>query len=180
MKPTGAQRPSSTGSFDELVRLAEERFQQMDLDEAEKYYRLALKLQPKNTEIMDIIGEILIEKQKFDDAKKAKILIFKSKKILEKNVKFSHYYCLFLLLQMFLQSIRLQPNKGATKYMNMGQLESGIRALEYYRQGIHILLQEKALIEGGQVFLFLICDQFVILKQESESEFLSLSRVKEI
>jgi hypothetical protein len=53
---------------------------------------------------------------------------------------------------MFLQSIRLQPNKGATKYLNMGQLESGIRALEYYRQSIHILLQEKALIEGGQVF----------------------------
>jgi Tfp pilus assembly protein PilF len=96
MKPTRVQRLSSTRSFDELVRLAEERFQQMDLDEAEKYYRLALKLQPKNTEIMDIIGEILIEKQNFDEAKKASIQISSSK--LFETERFSYYYCRLFLL----------------------------------------------------------------------------------
>lgn len=59
---------------------------------------------------------------------------------------------------MFLRSIKLQPNKGASKYMNMGQLESGIRALEYYRQGIKILLQEKALIERGEVSSYIFFD----------------------
>jgi predicted Zn-dependent protease len=121
-KTASAHAPSPNASFDELVRYAEDRFLQMDLEEAEQYYRLALKKQPKNTEIMDIIGEILVEKNNIEAAK-----------------------------QMFLQSIKLQPSKGATKYLNMGQLESGLRAIEYYRQGIKLLLQEKSLIEEGKI-----------------------------
>jgi Tfp pilus assembly protein PilF len=63
------QRPNSNATVDQIIHYAEQCLQQMDLDEAERYYRLALKKQPKNTEIMDIIGEILVEKNNVEAAK---------------------------------------------------------------------------------------------------------------
>eukprot|EP00029_Vermamoeba_vermiformis_P009977 TRINITY_DN5148_c0_g1_i2.p1 TRINITY_DN5148_c0_g1~~TRINITY_DN5148_c0_g1_i2.p1 ORF type:complete len:377 (-),score=87.89 TRINITY_DN5148_c0_g1_i2:16-1050(-) len=98
-----------------------EQLSRFDYQEAEKYARLALQKDNKNTEAMDLLGEILMGKGDFDRAK-----------------------------EIFMKSIQLNPNSGHSKYSNMGQLEQGIIAVKYYRQAVAVLLDEKAAIEQGR------------------------------
>jgi Tfp pilus assembly protein PilF len=102
MTTASAHAPSPNASFDELVRYAEDRFLQMDLEEAEQYYRLALKKQPKNTEIMDIIGEILVEKNNIEAAKQVSYFVFsRHKSQIRSNSRESNFLTFFTFFFLF-------------------------------------------------------------------------------
>jgi tetratricopeptide (TPR) repeat protein len=114
-------RPRKDAPVNVILDYVMEQLSRFEFQEAEKYARLALQKDNKNTEIMDLLGEVLMGKGDFDRAK-----------------------------EVFMKSIQLNPNSGHSKYSNMGQLEQGVIAVKYYRQAVGVLLGEKQAIEEGR------------------------------
>lgn len=53
-----------------------------------------------------------------------------------------------------MKAIKLQPNTGAVKYLNMAQLSAGEESISFYQKALGILLNEKAQMERNpQVFI---------------------------
>lgn len=63
-------------------------------------------------------------------------------------------YLLISLLKVFMKAIRLQPNSGAVKYLNMAQLSSGEESISFYQKALEILLNEKAQMERNPQVYF--------------------------
>lgn len=62
-------RPRKDASVQVILDYVMEQLSRFDYPEAEKYARLALQKDNKNTEAMDLLGEILMGKGDFDRAK---------------------------------------------------------------------------------------------------------------
>lgn len=44
------------------------------------------------------------------------------------------------LFQVFLRAVELSPDVGHTKYMYLGQIHTGLEAVDYYTRGVQVLL----------------------------------------
>lgn len=42
--------------------------------------------------------------------------------------------------QVFLRAVELSPDVGHTKYMYLGQIHTGLEAVDYYSRGVQVLL----------------------------------------
>jgi len=89
---------------------AHECVSQYDLDGAEKIFQDALKEHANHPRILDALGGVLVQKGNFDKAK-----------------------------MVFNLSIKLAPEEGPEKYLNMGQLAEGKESLQYYSKAIEVL-----------------------------------------
>eukprot|EP01125_Pyxidicula_operculata_P021385 TRINITY_DN8205_c0_g1_i1.p1 TRINITY_DN8205_c0_g1~~TRINITY_DN8205_c0_g1_i1.p1 ORF type:complete len:326 (-),score=79.94 TRINITY_DN8205_c0_g1_i1:45-989(-) len=92
---------------------AEECIEKFDYDGAVKIYKNALKTNSNNPEILDALGDVLLL---MGDVQQAK--------------------------QVLSISLRLSPNAGASKYLNMGQITEGKESLKFYAKGIELLKSE--------------------------------------
>lgn|SRR3989338_193091 len=62
-------RPRKDAPVNVILDYVMEQLSRFEFQEAEKYARLALQKDNKNTEIMDLLGEVLMGKGDFDRAK---------------------------------------------------------------------------------------------------------------
>jgi tetratricopeptide (TPR) repeat protein len=74
------------------------------------YLERTVKLSPKNTEALDLLGEAHVDLGDYGKA-----------------------------TQAFKQSVSLSPDEAGTKWMFLGQLSTGTSALQYYKRGFELL-----------------------------------------
>ena len=110
-------------SVSELLKKAESLFAECQFELAMKFYQRVLEIEPNNIQGLDGMGSLLLECGELDNAKEALI-----------------------------RSIRLAPESGAMKYLNLAQLLNGLDAIKCYHKGIELLIAHRAavLVEGGQ------------------------------
>eukprot|EP01121_Diplochlamys_sp_Union-15-3_P004966 TRINITY_DN15188_c0_g1_i1.p1 TRINITY_DN15188_c0_g1~~TRINITY_DN15188_c0_g1_i1.p1 ORF type:complete len:316 (+),score=56.84 TRINITY_DN15188_c0_g1_i1:32-979(+) len=113
---------SNKESIEGLFQNAENFINSLDYESAETCYSYILSMQPDNTEALDSLGEILIE---MDERERAK-------KVLSKSVD-------------------IAPNEGAAKYFNLGQIHEGQQAINFISKGIQILKNQKSDIIAGKI-----------------------------
>lgn len=113
---------------------AHEAVSQYEFDEAERIFQEALTQYPNHPRILDALGGVLVQRGNFD----------KARMVCPKPVCFD-------ISKVFNLSIKLAPEEGPEKYLNMGQLSSGLlqscsvltfagkESVEFYKKGIQIL-----------------------------------------
>jgi len=109
-------------SVEEMISKAEELMEVLQFEQALSLIQKALEKEPSNTKIMDTYALFLLDLDNFEDAKK----------LLER-------------------SIQLAPNENFDKYMNYGQLLQGKQAIESFKKGVTLMLEEKKKIEEGKI-----------------------------
>jgi tetratricopeptide (TPR) repeat protein len=97
-----------------------EQLQYADPHAAIVAYQQALQAQPENVQILDALGELLLE---VGDGQTA--------------------------AELLQRSIQLAPGANASKYMYMGQLQEGADAISCFERGIAILQQELQKLDVG-------------------------------
>jgi len=100
-------------TVEQLIARAEACMDSCDFELAEKFYSKVLELDPSNCDIMEVLGEVLVDLGKVDKAK-----------------------------ELFTRSIAIAPDV-ASKYMNLGQLLEGEEAITNFRKGIGLMLVNK-------------------------------------
>jgi len=93
---------------------AEDRLSQFDYEGAVEIYRNALKQHANDPEILDALGETLLQMGDYEQARNTLYI-----------------------------SIKLAPEVGPSKYMNMGQILEGKESLAHYQKGLEMLTREK-------------------------------------
>jgi len=98
-------------TVEQLVARAETCMDSYDFELAEKFYSKALEMDQRNCDLMEVLGELLVDLGKVDKAK-----------------------------ELFNKSIAIAPNIPS-KYMNLGQLLEGEQAIANFRKGIALMLE---------------------------------------
>jgi len=93
---------------------AEDCLEEFNYEGAAEIYRTALKHHANDPAILDALGDTLFQMGDFEQARKTLSI-----------------------------SIKLAPEIGASKYMNMGQILEGKEALAHYQKGLQLLMEEK-------------------------------------
>lgn len=96
-----------------LIEMAENFMSSFDYGNANQALQRALKLQPENTEAMDLLADVYIEA---GDATKAG--------------------------QLLQHSCKLNPDIGSRKWFTLAQLHSGETSVKCYEKGIENLMRE--------------------------------------
>lgn len=109
----------------QLLEKTEECVDTFDFEMARLFCQRALDVEPDNLQALDMLGHICSE---LGDMQKAKAA--------------------------FLHAVELSPDEGHSKYMYLGQIHSGQEAVDFYTQGIQVLLsaldkQAQATAEAG-------------------------------
>lgn len=95
----------------QLLQKTEESVDNFDFDMARLYCQRALDIEPTNLTILDMMGSICSE---LGDVEKAK--------------------------QVYLKTVELSPEEGHSKYMYLGQIHTGMEAVQYFSKGIEVML----------------------------------------
>ncbi|KAI8082992.1 uncharacterized protein BX664DRAFT_301533 [Halteromyces radiatus] len=103
----------STYTVEDLLPRIQESTDAMDYPMAYAYCEKALQLAPTDTRILETMGQVEIELEKFADAR-----------------------------QHFLQAIQLQPDTGYSKYMYLGQLSVEMEAIGAFQKGVDLMMME--------------------------------------
>ncbi|KAJ3426717.1 lipopolysaccharide assembly protein b [Anaeramoeba flamelloides] len=107
------KQKSQTKNAQELKLKADKAYNEFDFDEAIKLYSKALLLVPEETSTMNTLGMIFLETGNQEEA-----------------------------IEMFNQSIKLQPSKSEIPYMYLGQLYEEEESVNYFEKGIEILINK--------------------------------------
>ncbi|CAG8568267.1 5842_t:CDS:2 [Acaulospora morrowiae] len=84
-----------------------------DYELALQFARRALSMDDKNVGVLEILGTVEIEMEMLDEAK-----------------------------EHFAKAISINPNQGYSKYMYMGQLSAGLEAINYFQNGVNLMITE--------------------------------------
>eukprot|EP00965_Chrysotila_dentata_P062457 2069862-Pleurochrysis_carterae.AAC.2 len=103
-----------------LVEEARACTEKLERENAIELYRRAVQIQPSDPALLAEFGEAALQAGQVEDAKVA--------------------------LQ---RSIELSPDGTASRYMYLGQLAEGEKALGWFQQGIQRLRSERAALEGA-------------------------------
>ncbi|XP_051575690.1 uncharacterized protein LOC127453411 [Myxocyprinus asiaticus] len=98
-------------TIDQLLEKTEECIDNFDFGMARLFCERALDIEPTNLTILDVLGNICAE---LGDVEKAK--------------------------QIFLKAMELSPNEGHSKYMYLGQIHTGMEAVQYFSKGTEVML----------------------------------------
>eukprot|EP01059_Diplonema_ambulator_P008956 TRINITY_DN18729_c0_g1_i1.p1 TRINITY_DN18729_c0_g1~~TRINITY_DN18729_c0_g1_i1.p1 ORF type:complete len:376 (+),score=105.30 TRINITY_DN18729_c0_g1_i1:50-1129(+) len=114
LKPTkvGKKKPEK-GRFEACIKGAEEAMSKFEYEKACEWYEKALGIRPKDTEVLDSLGEVLVSY--LGDAEKGEAVLRKS--------------------------IEIAPDEGHSKYMTVGQLVGGGEGLLLFKKGAENLLK---------------------------------------
>eukprot|EP01064_Diplonema_japonicum_P006273 TRINITY_DN1418_c1_g1_i2.p1 TRINITY_DN1418_c1_g1~~TRINITY_DN1418_c1_g1_i2.p1 ORF type:complete len:377 (+),score=107.37 TRINITY_DN1418_c1_g1_i2:59-1132(+) len=108
-----AKKRSDKERFESLLDEAEAAMAKFEYEQACLKYEAALGIFPKNTDVMDTLGEVLVTFVGNEE---------KGEAVLRK-------------------SIELAPNDGHSKYMSLGQMMGGAEGLLMYKKGAENLLK---------------------------------------
>eukprot|EP01133_Synstelium_polycarpum_P018385 gene18385-22003_t len=109
-KKNGVNAQDKKLTAQELIAMAEGYIEEFKVDMAIKTFKEALVVEPRNTLVMDTLGELLLEMGELDKAK-----------------------------QYFIRSVQTDPEDSSSKYMNLGQLLGGEDAIRCYNKGIELM-----------------------------------------
>ncbi|KAA0703342.1 hypothetical protein E1301_Tti006861 [Triplophysa tibetana] len=111
MQEKAKKKTAEKYTVDQLLEKTEERIDNFDFDMARLFCQRALDIEPTNLSILDMMGNICAE---LGDVEKAK--------------------------QVFLKALELSPEEGHSKYMYLGQINTGTEAVQYFSKGIELML----------------------------------------
>lgn len=117
---TGQLEDTSILSNQELIKLAEEFTEKLELEKAVALYDEGTKRFPNDTIIMDSYTDLLIQ---LGESEKAKYYIERS--------------------------IQLNPQKEGLKYLNLAEMLAGNESLQMYRRGIEVLKNDAERLRKG-------------------------------
>ncbi|XP_071820950.1 uncharacterized protein [Apostichopus japonicus] len=105
---------SSVNTVDECLAKALESIDTFNFDQAKKFCKKAIELDPRNLKALELYGDILAEEGEIEKA-----------------------------MECFNKAIEIEPNAGFAKYMYLGQLSEGLEAVKQYEKGVHIMEEER-------------------------------------
>ncbi|KAF8952919.1 hypothetical protein BGZ52_003043 [Haplosporangium bisporale] len=115
-------KPASNGgaatpqyTVSDLLSQAQQAVDRFEFELALQFAVRALQLDNKSVPALDAAGSIEMELQLYNEAK-----------------------------EHFLESVRIQPNNGYSKFMYLGQLSEQLEAIEYFQQGVNLMVAERA------------------------------------
>ncbi|KAG0100531.1 hypothetical protein BGZ93_010854 [Podila epicladia] len=117
----GAKPPSNGGAatptytVSDLLSQAQQAVDRFEFELAHQFAMRALQLDSKSVPALDAAGSIEMELELFNEAK-----------------------------EHFLESVRIQPNTGYSKFMYLGQMTEQLEAIEYFQQGVNLMLAERS------------------------------------
>ncbi|KAI9234403.1 MAG: hypothetical protein BYD32DRAFT_372200 [Podila humilis] len=115
-------KPASNGgaatpqyTVSDLLSQAQQAVDRFEFELALQFAVRALQLDNKSVPALDAAGSIEMELQLYNEAR-----------------------------EHFLESVRIQPNNGYSKFMYLGQLSEQLEAIEYFQQGVNLMVAERA------------------------------------
>lgn len=111
MQEKAKKKTAEKYSVEQLLEKTEECMDNFDFEMAQLFCQRALDLEPTNLNTLDMLGNICAE---LGNEEKAK--------------------------QVFLRAVALSPEEGHSKYMYLGQVHSGMEAVQYFSKGIEAML----------------------------------------
>ncbi|XP_016406259.1 probable assembly chaperone of rpl4 [Sinocyclocheilus rhinocerous] len=111
MQERAKKKTAGKYTTDQLIEKTEECIDNFDFDMARLYCQRALDIEPTNLTLLDMMGNICTE---LGDIEKAK--------------------------QVYLKAVELSPEEGHSKYMYLGQIHTGIEAVQYFSKGTEVML----------------------------------------
>ncbi|KAI4881549.1 hypothetical protein NFI96_014877, partial [Prochilodus magdalenae] len=115
-KKNGAPLPTRA-----LGSQTEECMDNFDFPMAKMFCQRALDIEPTNLTILDMLGNICAELGDMDKAK---------------QISFPAGWPVYV----FLKAVELSPEEGHGKYMYLGQIHTGMEAVQYFSKGIEVML----------------------------------------
>lgn len=117
---------SCSARVDELLEMAEECMEMLQIEAAEKYCRQAVEMEPERPEALEMLGVVLLESVGEGVRDEA--------------------------IGLMRRAVELQPDNGHSKYMYLGQMLAGGDALQCFLKGIQIMEmtfeKQKSMMEG--------------------------------
>ncbi|XP_041104770.1 probable assembly chaperone of rpl4 isoform X1 [Polyodon spathula] len=111
MQEKAKKKTAEKYSVEQLLEKTEEYMDNFDFEMAQLFCQRALDLEPTNLNVLDMLGNICAE---LGNEEKAK--------------------------QVFLRAVELSPDEGHSKYMYLGQIHSGVEAVQYFSKGVEAML----------------------------------------
>ena len=97
-------------SVPDLMERVDQYVESFDFELAYKFCQKALELEPNNTNVIEVTGNVCAEQGELEKAK-----------------------------QYFLKAVKLEPDTGHIKYLYLGQISEGQEAVKYFNNAINIL-----------------------------------------
>ena len=97
-------------SVPDLMERVDQYVESFDFELAYKFCQKALELEPNNTNVIEVTGNVCAEQGELEKAK-----------------------------QYFLKAVKLEPDIGHIKYLYLGQISEGQEAVKYFNNAINIL-----------------------------------------
>ncbi|KAG0056864.1 hypothetical protein BGZ83_003158 [Gryganskiella cystojenkinii] len=98
----------------DLLVQANQAVDRFEFELAHQFAMRALQMEPQNLNALEAAGSIEVELELFNEAK-----------------------------QHFLESVKIQPNTGYSKFMYLGQMSEQLEAISYFQQGVNLMLAER-------------------------------------
>ncbi|XP_072041927.1 uncharacterized protein [Amphiura filiformis] len=116
------RKTAATYTIDQLLDKVEECMDSFDYELAHKFCKRALELDPDNVSVLETLGNLLAEQGDGEGAMKC-----------------------------FGRAVTVCPDEGFSKYMYLGQLMEGKKAIECFQKGVEIMTKElhKSQSEGA-------------------------------
>ncbi|XP_017551271.2 probable assembly chaperone of rpl4 [Pygocentrus nattereri] len=111
MQEKAKKKTAEKYTVDQLLEKTEECMDNFDFPMAKMFCQRALDIEPTNLTILDMLGNICAELGDMDKAK-----------------------------QVFLKAVELSPEEGHGKYMYLGQIHTGMEAVQYFSKGLEVML----------------------------------------
>ncbi|XP_035260694.1 probable assembly chaperone of rpl4 [Anguilla anguilla] len=111
MQEKAKKKTAEKYSTEQLLEKTEECIDNFNFEMAQMFCQRALDIEPTNLKILDMLGNICAELGNVEKAK-----------------------------QVFLKAVELSPEEGHSKYMYLGQIHTGMEAVQYFSKGIEVML----------------------------------------
>uniref|UniRef100_A0A673K5U3 Probable assembly chaperone of rpl4 n=1 Tax=Sinocyclocheilus rhinocerous TaxID=307959 RepID=A0A673K5U3_9TELE len=110
MQERAKKKTAEKYTIDQLVGKTEECIDNFDFDMARLYCQRALDIEPTNLTILDMMGNICTELGEIEK------------------------------VYVYLKAVELSPEDGHSKYMYLGQIHTGMEAVQYFSKGTEVML----------------------------------------
>uniref|UniRef100_A0A8C1IXD7 Si:dkey-12j5.1 n=1 Tax=Cyprinus carpio TaxID=7962 RepID=A0A8C1IXD7_CYPCA len=110
MQEKAKKKTAEKYTIDQLVEKTEECIDNFDFDMARLYCQRALDIEPTNLTTLDMMGNICTELGEIEK------------------------------VYVYLKAVELSPEDGHSKYMYLGQIHTGMEAVQYFSKGTEVML----------------------------------------
>ena len=114
---------------------------------------MALAVEPNNTTVMDLLGEVLSDLGDVTQAESVRFYFLNM-----------FFFDICVLPKVLRSSVSLQPDEGYSKYMYLGQLTAFPESVAFFEKGVVLLTHAKGTAQAVSIFhlgIFLFWNQFI-------------------